>query len=193
LNAATPGESSKPAKSTTTLYRDVLSQLWLLDPITGWSPSRSTFTRLGAAPKHHLADPALAARLLGADVEALLDDTSPDASVRRPGPLLGALFESLVALSVRVYAQAAEATVHHLRARDGRREVDLIVQRADQRVVALEVKLSPSVGDDDVAHLVWLRDQLGDDLLDAAVITTGPEAYRRQDGIAVIPLALLGP
>jgi predicted AAA+ superfamily ATPase len=184
LDAATPGETNKPAKTTTTVYRDVLSQLWLLDPVPGWLPSRSAFSRLGAAPKHHLADPALAARLLGVDVPALLDDSAPDTPVRRPGPLLGALFESLVTLSVRVYAQAAEATVHHLRTWDSRHEVDLIIQRADQRIVALEVKLSPSVSDDDVRHLTWLRGQLGDDLLDAAVITTGSEAYRRADGIA---------
>lgn len=193
LDAATPGETNKPAKTTTTVYRDVLSQLWLLDPVPGWLPSRSAFSRLGAGPKHHLADPALAARLLGVDVPALLDDSAPDAAVRRPGPLLGALFESLVTLSVRVYAQAAEATVHHLRTWDSRHEVDLIIQRADQRIVALEVKLSPSVSDDDVRHLTWLRGQLGDDLLDAAVITTGSEAYRRADGIAVIPLCLLEP
>ena len=94
---------------------------------------------------------------------------------------------------MQTYAQAAEASVHHLRTRDGRREVDLIVQRGDQRVVAFEVKLTPTVNDDDVRHLNWLRFQLGDGLLDAAVITTGPEAYRRADGIAVIPAALLGP
>ncbi|MCM4082013.1 ATP-binding protein [Paractinoplanes hotanensis] len=193
LDAATPGETNKPAKTTTTVYRDVLSQLWLLDPVPGWLPSRSAFSRLGAAPKHHLADPALAARLLGVDVPALLDDSAPATAVRRPGPLLGALFESLVTLSVRAYAQAAEATVHHLRTWDSRHEVDLIIQRADQRIVALEVKLSPSVSDDDVRHLTWLRGQLGDDLLDAAVITTGSEAYRRTDGIAVIPLCLLKP
>ena len=47
--------------------------------------------------------------------------------------------------------------------------------------------------DDDVRHLAWLRQQIGHDLLDAVVITTGAEAYRRQDGIAVVPAALLGP
>ena len=193
LDAATPGDHDKPAKTTTIAYRDVLTQLWLLDPVPGWSTSRSAFTRLASAPKHHLADPALAARLLGIDVAALLSDAPASAGQHRPGPMVGALFESLVALSVRVYAQAAEATVHHMRSRNGGREVDLIVQRADQRVVAFEVKLARDVDDTDVAHLNWLRFQLGDDLLDAAVITTGPEAYRRADGIAVIPAALLGP
>jgi predicted AAA+ superfamily ATPase len=192
LDAATPGDHEKPAKTTTIAYRDVLTQLWLLDPIPGWSTSRSAFTRLAAAPKHNLADPALAARLLGADVPALLTD-STHPPTQRPGPLLGALFESLVALSVRVYAQAAETTVHHMRSRNGDREIDLIVQRPDQRIVALEVKLSADVNDEDVKHLRWLGGQLGDDLLDAAVITTGSEAYRRTDGIAVVPAALLGP
>jgi len=49
------------------------------------------------------------------------------------------------------------------------------------------------VTDDDVKHLLWLRRVIGADLLDAAVITTGTDAYRRPDGIAVIPAALLGP
>ncbi|WP_020579820.1 ATP-binding protein [Actinopolymorpha alba] len=193
LNAATPGDDDKPARTTTIGYRDVLSQLWLLDPLPGWTPSRNSFARLGTAPKHHLADPALAARLLGAEVPALLDDSIPGVPVPRQGTLLGALFESLVTLCVRVYAQAAEATVHHLRTRNGDHEVDLIVQRADHRVVAVEVKLGPTVDDRDTVHLRWLRDRLGDDLLDAVVVTTGQHAYRREDGIAVVPAALLGP
>lgn len=57
----------------------------------------------------------------------------------------------------------------------------------------MEIKLSATVGDNDVKHLVWLSKQLGADLLDAAVITSGRFAYRRPDGIAVIPAALLGP
>ena len=53
---------------------------------------------------------------------------------------------------------------------------------------------APSVTDDDTRHLVWLRGQLGDNLADAAVLTTGDECYRRkQDDIAVIPAARLGP
>jgi len=93
---------------------------------------------------------------------------------------------------VRTYAQRAEARVSHFRTRDGGHEVDLIVERADQRVAAIEVKLARAVADEQVRHLLWLRERLGDDLLDAVVITTGSEAYRRRDGIAVVPAALLG-
>jgi len=45
----------------------------------------------------------------------------------------------------------------------------------------------------DARHIKWLKDRIGDQLLDAVLITTGTEAYRRDDGIAVVPAALLGP
>lgn len=193
LDAATAGQVDKPAKATTMAYRDVLSQLWLLEPVEAWLPTRNQLSRLASAPKHHLADPALAAALLGVGVTALLDDATDNVPRVRDGVLLGQLFESLVTLDVRVYAQAAEAAVRHLRTKNGDHEVDLIVERADHRVVAIEVKLSPVVTDEDVRHLRWLKSQIGDDLLDAVVISTGGEAYRRTDGIAVVPAALLGP
>lgn len=193
LDAATAGGTDKPGKDTTMAYRDVLAQLWLLEPVPAWLPFRNQFTRLGSAPKHHLADPALAARLLGADAGALLDGTAAGSPRVRDGVLLGQLFEALVTLDLQVYAQAAEARLHHLRTRNGDHEVDLIVERADHRIVAVEVKLAQQVEDSDVVHLKWLRDQIGPDLLDAVVITTGPYAYRRPDGIAVVPAALLGP
>ena len=60
-------------------------------------------------------------------------------------------------------------------------------------MLATEVKLAQVPSERDVQHLRWLEDQLGDQMLDAVIITTGPEACRRPDGIAVIPAALLGP
>ena len=192
LEAATPGEGEKPAKTTSIVYRDVLEQLWLIEPQPAWTPTHNHLSRLGQAPKHHLADPALAARLIGADATALLTGRDPGPQRLRDGDLFGRLFESSVTLGVRVFAQAAEARVFHLRTRNGDHEVDIIVERGDGRVVALEVKLSPSVTEHDVIHLRWLGTRLGSDLLDAAVITTGRDAYRRPDGVAVIPAALLG-
>lgn len=193
LDAATAGQSEKPAKTTAIAYRDVLSQLYLLDPVPGWVPGRSHFGKAAQAPKHHLADPALAARLLGVGADALLRGESAGPPVPRDGTLLGALYESLATLSVRTYAQAAEAETRHFRTRDGAHEADLVLERADQKVVAVEVKLAATADADAIKHLRWLKAQLGDDLLDAVVITTGTHAYRREDGIAVVPLALLGP
>jgi hypothetical protein len=191
-DAATGGEGEKPAKTTAQPYRDVLERLWVLDPVPAWMPTRNRIRRLSSPPKHQLADPALAARLLGLDADALLSGREVGPPIPRDGSLLGALFDSLCALSLRVYAQASEARVFHLRTSGGEHEVDLIIEREDGRVLAVEFKLARDAGDDDVRHLNWLAGNLGDLLLDAVVVTTGAEAYRRQDGIAVVPAALLG-
>lgn len=192
-DAATGGSATKPAKTTVLTYRDVLERIWILDPVDAWLPTRNHLRTLTVGPRHHLADPALAARLLGIDADALLHGRTGGPAIPRDGTLLGALFESLVAVGVRVAADAAGARVRHLRTAEGKREVDLIVVRDDQRIVAIEVKLSQTVGDDDVRHLRWLAERIGDDLLDAVVVTTGGEAYRRADGIAVVPAGALGP
>ena len=192
-DAASAGSGRPPAKTTVMPYRDVLERLFVLDAIPGWQPARNQIRRLALPPKHHLADPALAARLLGTSAADLLDGSGSGPAMVRGGTLLGALFESLVTLSIRVYAQAAEASVGHLRTFSGEHEVDLIVGRHDGCVVAIEVKLGAFARDAGVGHLRWLQTQLGRDLLDAVIITTGRDAYRRADGIAVVPAALLGP
>jgi uncharacterized protein len=192
-DAATFGQGEKPAKTTTIPYRDTLERLYVLDPLPAWLPTFGHLRELAAAPKHHLVDPALATTLLGLGAGALLHGDAGTVAIPRDGTFLGALFESLAAQSVRVYAQAVEATTAHFRTHRGEHEVDLIVERRDGRVVACETKLASTVGDDDVKHLLWLQERVGDDLLDMVVITTGPEAYRRPDGVAVVPAALLGP
>jgi predicted AAA+ superfamily ATPase len=153
----------------------------------------SRLSRVTLPDKHHLVDPALAARLLRVGPGDLLRGTAPKPLTPKDGGLLGALFESLVTLSIRVYAQAAEAAVGHFRAYGGEREVDLIVKGESGRVLAVEVKLTATPSERDGRHLTWLEQEIGEELLDKLIITTGASAYRRPDGIAVVPAALLGP
>lgn len=61
------------------------------------------------------------------------------------------------------------------------------------KVLAAEVKLGGTVSHHDLRHLKWLTSKYTDRVIDRIVITTGPIAYRRPDGIAIVPLALLGP
>ncbi len=191
LDAATPGQADKPARSTADGYRRVLESLWLLDLVPAWELGGSQFTRLGRSPKHHLADPALAARLLGLN-EAKLLGTGGDPVGPEGRTMLGSMFESLATLCIRVAAQAAEADVGHLRTRDGDHEVDLVVTREDGAVLAIEVKAAGAVDDGDTKHLQWLRKQMGQRLIDSIIVNTGTAAYRRPDGIGVVPLALIG-
>jgi predicted AAA+ superfamily ATPase len=183
--AAASVDGEVPAKETAMSHRDALARLWLLDPLEPWIPTDNPLGRLALPEKHHLADPALAARLMG------FDRSSWDSGVQLGA--LGRLFESLATLSVRTYAASFDARVEHLRTARGDREIDLIVHGRAGGVVAIEVKLGASVDDSDVRHLEWLRQRLGDRLIDAVVITAGQLTYRRPDGVLVVPLALLGP
>lgn len=192
LDAATAGVVDKPSRATVDNYREHLRRIFVLDPVEAWVPTFNPLKRLTRSPKHHLVDPALAARLVGVGKAGLLQGAG-DRVATSTGTWLGALFESLVAQSVRVYASAASADVGHLRTKETDREIDLIVEGEDRRVVAIEVKLSETVGDKDVRHLNWLHAQIGDRLADRVIVTTGENAYRRSDGVAVVPLALLGP
>jgi predicted AAA+ superfamily ATPase len=192
-DAASGGYTRKPSKNATLAYRDALARVWILDDVPAWIPSNNRLSQLGQTPKHQLVDPALAAQLLGVQASTLLAGHSSGPEIPRDGTLLGALFESLVTLSVRVYASHSEARIGHLRTARGRQEIDLIVECDDGSVLAIEVKLARAVSDSDGRHLRWLKDKLADRVLDQVIITTGPSAYRRQDGIVVIPLALLGP
>lgn len=192
LDAATPGESDKPARGTVIAYREHLTRIFVLDPVEAWLPTFNPLKRLTRTAKHHLVDPALAARLVGVSRAGLLRGEGRRIS-GGAATWVGALFESLATQSIRVYAEAANARVGHLRTHDTTREIDLIVEGEDRRVVAIEVKLADAVSDSDVQHLNWLASQVGDDLADRVVVYTGEFAYRRPDGVAVVPLALLGP
>lgn len=189
-DAANYGSNQTPAKTTVIPFRDALTRLAILDELPAWTPSKNQFKRVGLASKHYLADPALALRLLGYDASSLqLAVGSKDSPA--DAPLMGRMFEALVALSVRVYADANFASTFHFRDGLGRHEIDLIVQRDDGKFIAIEVKLGNKVDTKDFKHLNWINQELPGQVLDRVVIYTGKYAYR-ENGIAVIPLALLG-
>jgi predicted AAA+ superfamily ATPase len=173
-DAASVGEAKKPSKGNAIRYTEAISRLRILDEIPPWLPGNNHLSRLGQSPKRFLADPALAARPA--------DRT-----------FLGALFESLVALSLSVFCDANAVSFKHLRTWSGDHEVDFIVAGPGGQVIAIEAKLSNTVHSEHVEHLTWIQHKLGDKLLDSIVVNTGSDAYRRKDGIAVVPLGLLGP
>jgi predicted AAA+ superfamily ATPase len=195
LDNATAGDAGKPNVKTTIAYREALQRLWLIDELPTWLDGENYYSRLKRTPKHYLADPALVLNLLGINADSLLRKASPSAPGtvfdERYGNIIGRLFEALVHQSLRVYASVNDADLYYFHTNGGSREIDFIVTQG-AKTVAIEVKTAPTVKDADVRHLLWLKGVMGDRLTDMAVITTGPLAYRRPDGVAVIPASLLG-
>jgi predicted AAA+ superfamily ATPase len=191
LDAASPGQSNKPSAKTTQNYRDVLNRLWLIDDVEPWLPIASQFKYLGKTPKHFLVDPALSMRLLNLEPNSFTSSDLSSSFDAKGKTILGRFFEALIAQSLKTYAQANDATLHHFRSSNGAREIDFIIQRARQ-LVLIEVKLAGSVEASDLRHLHWFESEFPEYAVAKCVINAGSYAYTREDGVHVIPAALLG-
>ena len=177
-DAASSGGVS-PAKTSVYPYIDALSRLRVLDNMNAWLPGNSPLKYILSASKHYLADAGLAARLLRVTSENGLNH-----------PATPQLFENLVAQSIRVFAGMNH--VSHLRWEKGRREIDFIVESPEGGILALEAKWSANIREDDQRHLVWLKNELGDRVVQTAIIYAGERLYRTENGVLVVPLGLLG-
>jgi predicted AAA+ superfamily ATPase len=195
LDVATSGEGSKPAAKTTIAYREALEKLWLIDELPPWLNGEDYYSRLKKSAKHYIADTAFVASLLGLSKGKLVggdqDRNIETKFDKKYGNIIGRLFEALVFQSLRVYAMVNDAELSYFHTQNGDREIDFMLTQGATNV-AIEVKTAPYVDDKDVRHLKWLKEQMAGKLKDAIIITTGQLAYRRPDGIAVVPAVLLG-
>ena len=166
-------------------YLDALERLMIVEDQPAWAPHLRSRSILRSAAKRHFVDPSLAVAALRATPERLLKDMN----------LLGLLFESMVVRDLRVYAQANDARVLHYRDNTGL-EVDAIIETADGRWAALEIKLGTGQVDDAASNLLKFADRVdtrkcGEPALLGVIIGAG-YGYRREDGVTVVPVGALG-
>lgn len=172
-----------PSRFAAEPYLDALRRMMIVDEVPAWDPSLRSRARLMTAPKRLLADPSLAAALLDASADRLAGDLGT----------LGFLFEALVAHDLRVYAEASGARCHHYRERDGRLEVDYVLETRDGTWAAFEAKLGEGTIDGAAESLQRLARRVPRPPAALVVVTAGAYAYTREDGVAVVPLGCLGP
>lgn len=185
------GREDGPSEGTIASYLDFLDRLKLTEGLTGWEPPMRAKARVRVKPKRYFCDPSLAAALLGATPERLMRDMQT----------LGLLFENLVVRDLRVFLSSYEGVgnaLHYYRDDKGL-EVDAIVESGG-RWGAIEVKLSDTKVDEAAENLKALRRKMCANEASrnvepsflAVVVGRGKMAYMRDDGVAVIPMALLG-
>ena len=171
----------------------LLSDVYLVDEIEGWVPASRSPKRMRVSPKRYFADPSIAAALLCMGPERLLQDWQT----------FGMVFENLVMRDLQVYTEAHPlASAHSVRYYhdDSGLEADVIIERADGRWAACEVKLSHDKVEDAARSLTRLQDKLLRDERQrvdppaflAVIIGAGEAAYRRPDGVYVVPIRMLG-
>lgn len=159
-------------------YLSLLEALFILSPLPAWSSHLGK--RLVKSPKLMLRDTGLMAHLMGAEQERLRND--PD--------LLGGLLETFVAGEVRKLLgwSRNRARQFHYRTLPGQ-EVDLLVERADGRVVGLEVKSSASIQPRDFKGLQGLSESLGDTFHRGVVLYTGTEVLPFGPKMWAVPIS----
>jgi len=171
-------------RHTVANYVKALARVFVVEDLPAWSPALRSRGILRSSETRHFVDPSVAAAALGASPERLLQDPET----------LGLLFESLAVRDLRIYGQAIGASAFHYRENTGL-EADAILQRRDGSWAALEVKL----GQKDLEHgadsLLRVAEHIDTDRHGApaflAVITGWGYAYRRDDGVFVIPIGAL--
>lgn len=165
LNLADVGREANLPHTTLTRYLALLETVFLFHRLPAWSPNLGK--RLVKAAKLHLTDTGLACHLLGVDAQRLREDR----------PLLGRMLETHVAGELRKQLSWSDprTRLHHFRTASGS-EVDLVLEKPNGAVAAIEVKSGATVTPTDFAPMQALRDQLGPKFTAGVVLHTGTEA-----------------
>jgi hypothetical protein len=178
--------STETAMSTPTFdaYINALRRIYLVEDTPAWSPAMRSKSALRTAAKRNFVDPSIAAAVMRSNPEKLLSDFNT----------FGFLFESLCHRDMRIYAQANDGELYHYRDRNNL-EADMIVALRDGRWAAMEVKLGSKQIDEAAANLIKLSEKVDSDKMGQPsflmVVTGGEYAYRRADGVWVVPIGCL--
>jgi predicted AAA+ superfamily ATPase len=163
--------------NTVRAHAALLDTLFLTARLEAWSAN--LLGRVIKTPKAYVADSGLLCHLIGADADRLVEDAG----------LAGMVFETFVAMELRrqIAWQENAPRQFHYRDRDGR-EVDIVLERSDGTVAAVEVKTAASVSSSDFRGLRHLRDKLGDRFKAGVLLYTGESTVPFGDGLAAVPL-----
>ncbi|MCY3851951.1 MAG: ATP-binding protein [Acidimicrobiaceae bacterium] len=166
---------------TTADYLSHLEMVHLVTRLGSWASSTATQTK--RRPKVMVTDSGLAAAMLGVDAQRLADLGEPSR---------GPLYETYAVNELRRQAAALDEPLrlHHFRDSRGR-EIDLLIERLDGRLIAVEVKAGATVRPSDAKWMAWLRDAAGDRFEVGIVLHAGRRPLRISDRIVALPMSFL--
>ncbi len=173
---------------TVASYLDVLERLFLIENQRPYSPGIRSSVRVKQAEKRHFTDPSLACALLDITPQMLLNDLET----------LGFLFEALCERDLRIYAESFNAGLYHYQDYQNK-EIDAVISLPDGEWCGFEIKLGANQIDEAASHLLKIRKSIEKDDKGRPPKTLcvlcgmSSAAYRRPDGVFVVPLTALAP
>ncbi|MCL2089334.1 MAG: DUF4143 domain-containing protein [Oscillospiraceae bacterium] len=165
-------------------YLKALNKIFVIEDLPAWSAKLRSKTAMRTTAKRHFTDPSIATASLRATPKRLLSDFNT----------FGLLFESMCIRDLRIYAESIDGSVYHYRDRNGL-EVDAIIQLADGRWGAAEIKLGAGEVDKACDNLFKLKQIVDTDRMNEPsflMVLTGTEyAFRMKNGIWIVPIGCL--
>jgi len=179
LNYAELSRTLGLPQSTLKRYMALLETTFLAQTLQPWSANLGK--RLVKSPKVILCDTGLMAHLLGIDL-----------AEEPPAHMIGALVENYVVMELKkqIGWSTTRASIFHFREQTGK-EIDVILENAAGQIVAIEVKASSTVDKNDIKHLKFLRDKLGNKFVCGIVLYLGEELVSFDETIQAVPLRYL--
>lgn len=179
-------DEAKMDEETVASYLNALRKIFVIEDMPAWNPNLRSKTAIRSSNTRYYVDPSIAAAALGIGPQDLINDLKT----------FGFLFETLCVRDLRVFADALNGEVFHYRDKDGL-ECDAVVHLRNGAYGLIEIKLGgDKLIQEGSVNLKALRDKIDTDKMKKPaflmVLTgTGDYAYRRPDGVYVVPIGCL--
>lgn len=167
-------------------YINALKKIFVIEDVEAWNPNLRSKTAIRSSDTRYFTDPSIATSALGLSPADLIADLNT----------FGLVFETLCMRDLRVYAEALNGGVYHYRDKNGL-ECDAVVHLRDGRYGLIEIKLGgETLISQGASTLLSLADKIDTTKMKApsflmVITATGDYAYRREDGVLVVPIGCL--
>lgn len=167
-------------------YLDALRKIFVIEDSEAWNPNLRSKTAIRTANTRYFIDPSIGTAVLGLGPKDLINDLNT----------MGLFFETLCVRDLRIFADALDGQVFHYRDKSGL-ECDAVIHLRNGRYGLVEIKLGGDrLINEGASNLLALVDKINTDKMKEpsflmVLIGTGDFAYRRKDGVYVVPIGCL--
>ena len=180
------GQDESITLPTVSSYLNALERIFVVEDLPAWNPALRSKTPLRTSAKRHFVDPSIATAVMGISANRLMEDFNT----------FGYLFESLCIRDLRIYANLLDGSVFHYRDKTGL-ESDAVIVLRDGSWAAVEVKMGAHEFDSAAENLRKFVNRVDTAKMREPsflmILSATEFAYRRKDGIYVVPLGCLKP
>lgn len=173
-------------EDTVASYINALKKIFVVEDMPSWNPNLRSKTAIRTSDARYFSDPSIAAASLGIGPQDLLNDLNT----------MGLLFETLCVRDIRVYAESMGGNVFHYRDKSGL-ECDTVIHLKNGRYALAEIKLGgQNLIDEGIGNLKVLSEKIDTSRMPEPsflmiLVGVGEYAYRREDGIYIVPIGCL--